>query len=151
MVLPEATAVTTPPMDTEDTEASAVDQTPPVAVVVNVEDIPVHMAAAPVMLPATGEGMIVIPAVVNAVPQPLVTVYVIVALPEVTPVISPVVLTVATAALLLLHVPPVVVLLKVILAPWHTDERPVIVPDAGFGLTLSVAVVMAEPQLLLST
>ena len=45
----------------------------------------------------------------------------IVTLPALTPVTVPVLLTVATAVLPLVHVPPPVALLKVVVAPSHTE------------------------------
>ena len=54
------------------------------------------------------------------------------AIPLTTPVPEP---TVASDVLLLLHVPPVVASLKVVVEPIHTLATPVI--DAGFGLTVT--------------
>jgi hypothetical protein len=52
-------------------------------------------------------------------------------MPDNTPLSEPIV---ATAVLLLLHVPPVVVLLNVVVLPTHTAVMPVIAP--GSGLTV---------------
>ena len=49
-----------------------------------------------------------------------------VAVPDVTPVTTPVVTTVATAVLPLLHVPPVVASLRVVVEPIHTAAVPTI-------------------------
>lgn len=69
-----------------------------------------------------------------------------VALPAATPVTLPEVLTVATAVELLLHVPPVMLLLKLMKEPTHTAEAPVIVPASGSALTLIFADADAVPQ-----
>ena len=66
-----------------------------------------------------------------------------VAVPPETPVTSPVVLTVATAVALLLHVPPPVVLVSVILLPAHTDEGPEIALTEGLTLTVTERVAVA--------
>jgi hypothetical protein len=62
--------------------------------------------------------------------------------PAVTPVTTPVALTVAVGGLLLLHVPPAVALLKAVVCPTHTDG----VPKMGVGglLTVNVVVPLAE-------
>lgn len=76
----------------------------------------------------------------------------IVALPAATPVAIPVdEPTVATAVLLLLHVPPVVALFSVVVAPTHAESVPVIVPAVdGAAFTVAIAVVIALPQLLVT-
>ena len=49
-----------------------------------------------------------------------------VVVPPETPVTTPVeAVTVATELLLVVHVPPVVALLNVMLLPWHTEAGPV--------------------------
>jgi hypothetical protein len=47
--------------------------------------------------------------------------------------------TVATAGFVLLHVPPVTVLLKVISNPWQTADGPVIAGGEGYTVTVVVA------------
>src|SRR4051794_13646964 len=65
-----------------------------------------------------------------------------------TPLTTPAELTVATVVLLLLHMPPVVRSVKIILERGHTLEVPVIVNTTGIGLTVTVAVpVMVLVQL----
>lgn len=62
------------------------------------------------------------------------------------PVTTPVVLTtVATEVLLLLHVPPVVEFVRVVLAPSQTEKEPLIA--AGSGFTTNV-VVLKHPGLI---
>jgi hypothetical protein len=61
--------------------------------------------------------------------------------PALTPVITPVAeLAVATAALLLLQVPPVIALLSVIVCPPHTTLSPVLLPGVGFTVMIFVTV-----------
>ena len=48
--------------------------------------------------------------------------------PAPTPVTTPDAFKVAIAALLLLHVPPVVPSVRVVELPWHTEAAPEIVP-----------------------
>ena len=62
----------------------------------------------PVIVPATGNGLMVTPKISLIVPHEFVTEQEIVALPAPTPVTKPVPSTVATVTSLLLHVPPVV-------------------------------------------
>jgi hypothetical protein len=60
--------------------------------------------------------------------------------PAVTPVITPAVLMVATDGVLLLHVPPVVVLLTVVVSPAHTCSVPVMAAGSGFTVTVAVRI-----------
>jgi hypothetical protein len=62
--------------------------------------------------------------------------------PAVTPVTTPPAVMVATAGVALLHVPPAVTLLKVVVEPMQTLVVPVMA--AGSGLTVTV-VVTAHP------
>ena len=65
--------------------------------------------------------------------------YVIVAVPALTPVTDPVdELTIAVAVFELDHVPPVVVFTKVTLEPSHTDVVPVIATTVGNAFTVTV-------------
>lgn len=65
--------------------------------------------------------------------------YVIVVVPAVTPVTTPVEeLIVATAVLLDVHTPPVVVLDNVVVDPEHTDVVPVIDATTGKAVTVTV-------------
>jgi hypothetical protein len=73
--------------------------------------------------------------------QPVGRVYVIVAVPATIPVTTPVAeTTVATEVLLLLHVPPVDVLVNAIVKPSHTVDEPDMA--AGSGLTVITAVLI---------
>ena len=72
-------------------------------------------------------------------------------MPAVTPVTMPVAPTEATELLLLLHTPPAVVSVKVIVEPVHTVASPDIGPGAeGVVVTVKETVVNAEPQVLLT-
>ena len=68
-----------------------------------------------------------------------------VAVPFATPVTTPPT-TLATPGLLLLHVPPVVLSVKVVVAPTHTESVPNIIAAVRFTVTVVVDVVV--PQLL---
>lgn len=67
-------------------------------------------------------------------------VYVISAVPPLTPLTTPLELTVATEVALLLHVPSGVVLLKVVVEPWHTVTGVGGVMAAGGALTVTTIV-----------
>jgi len=61
------------------------------------------------------------------------------AVPGLTPVITPVVIpTVAIPVLPLLHVPPIVALLKVVVCPTQTTGLPELVASAAFTVTTAV-------------
>lgn len=67
-------------------------------------------------------------------------------MPALMPLTTPVVFTEATAVLEVLQVPPVVASVRFIAAPAQTVAGPLMVPAAGVRLTVSDAVLMAEPQ-----
>ena len=70
--------------------------------------------------------------------QPVPAVYTITAVPAATPVTTPVAeFTVATAVVLLLHTPPVVVLLRAVVPPIHAVRVPV--TEAGRLFTVATA------------
>ena len=73
-----------------------------------------------------------------------------VAVPAATPVTTPVLATVAIPVALLLHAPPVVPLVNVVVPPAHTVAVPVIEPALGKGLTVTTLVTTALPQLLVT-
>ena len=74
------------------------------------------------------------------------------AVPVVMPVTSPVLSTVAIAVLLLVQVPAPKLPAsdRVVMLPAHTVIEPLIVPASGNGLTVTVAKVLAVPQLLVA-
>ena len=71
-------------------------------------------------------------------------------MPAVTPVTIPVVLTVATVGVLLLHTPPVVASVNVAVVPVQTVVVPVMLPALGVPDTVTVVVALALPQLLVT-
>jgi hypothetical protein len=71
---------------------------------------------------------------------------VIVALPALTPVTTPAASTVATAALLLVQLPPVEALDRVVVKPAQVVVVPVIAPTVGVLFTVNVVVTIPVPQ-----
>ena len=66
------------------------------------------------------------------------------------PVTVPVLPTVATAVLLLAHVPPITVLLSAVVLPVHTVAVPLSVPADGAALTVTTLVAALVPQPLVA-
>ncbi len=88
--------------------------------------------------------------VVDAVPQGVVTVYLMVSVPTVAPVTTPAAVM-AAWLLVTLHTPPAMILVKVIGDPAHTPDGPVIVPAVGaVELTLIIKAAVAVPQPLVT-
>ena len=73
----------------------------------------------------------------------------IIAIPALSPLTVPDVLTLATVILLLLHEPPLV-LVSVIFDASQTVCAPSIVPAIGNGLTVTICVSVAVPQPLVT-
>ena len=116
------------------TAGVALLQVPPAVALLNVVVDPAQSVRVPVI--AAGSGFTVTVAVTK---QPVGKVYEITEVPADTPVTTPVdELTVATAGVALLQVPPAVALLNVVVDPAHSVRVPVIA--AGRGLTVTVAV-----------
>jgi hypothetical protein len=113
-------------------------QVPPGVVLVNEVLVPTHTLPNVGVMPA---GVVLtVTALVTKQPVALI-VYVIVATPVATPLTTPPAVTLATATLLLLHVPPGVALVHVVLSPIHIDvEPPVIAPGVTFTLTTLMAI-----------
>jgi hypothetical protein len=101
------------------------------------------------MTPASGSIFTVMAYVANDEHKPSVTVYVMMAVPAVTPVTTPVGLTDALV-LPLLHTPPETLLVRVIVLATHTLVGPLMVPGGGVGSTVTTNVVYTEPQLLVT-
>jgi hypothetical protein len=104
---------------------------------------PVHRLEEPVIVPASGSGFTVTVAVVAALPQLLVTSYLIVSTPADTPETTPP--NTLAAELLLLHTSLVNSELventdKVTVAPTHTLAKPAIVPATGNESTVIISV-----------
>ena len=125
----------------------------PVLAVKTTEPPAQNVVAPPAAIVADADGLTVTDAVVDVVhPLALVTLYVIVTKPDVTPDTTPVVLTVATALLLDDQVPPVVELANVVVEPVHTFDDPVIAATTGNALTVTgVATDVAEHPLAFVT
>ena len=131
------------------------DQVPPDVVLLSVVVEPAQSAFDPPIAESAGKPLTVNEAVVEFVqPFPLVTVYVMVAVPALTPVTTPVeALTVAIAVLDVLHVPPgAEEFNKVELEPIQAEAVPVIVPALGsaFSVTTVAAEVAAQPLLFVT-
>ncbi len=109
------------------------DHTPPLVVFVSVVLSPSQINKVPPI--AAGMEFTV---TVTDLTQPVESVYEISVVPAVKPATIPLVPIVATDVLLLLHVPPVDVVLSVVALPSQTDNVPVI--EAGNGLTVNSCV-----------
>jgi hypothetical protein len=104
--VPVATPVTTPVELTVALAVTELLQVPPLLASLSVVVPLTHTESAPVIVPASGKGLTVIDLVATAVPQLEVTEYDIIAVPALTPVITPEASTVAIVLSLLLQVPP---------------------------------------------
>ena len=128
--VPVVSAVTTPEPSTVATEVLLLVQLPPPLVVDNVVLPPVHKFGEPDK--ADGKACTVNTLEVR---QPVGNLYVIFAVPGVTPFTTPLdTPTTATKVFPLDHVPPVEAVLSVPDKPWHIAAGPVIV--SGTGLTV---------------
>ena len=137
----------------EPTVAIPVDtllQTPPAVASVSVAVVPGHITGNPIIVPAAGSGLTVTTTVAAAVPQLLLTVYEIVAVPAVTPVTTPEVPIVATPVGILLHAPPPAASVSAVVAVAHTIGVPVMIPAEGMAITVTTVVAAVVPQLLLT-
>ena len=122
------------------------DQLPPVCVEENVVVNPTHTFWVPDKVPATGAAVTVRSLVAVAFGQPPVpvTVYVIVAVPAATPVITPVFeFMVAIDVFDDDQLPPVCVEEKVVVNPTHTFWLPDTVPAFGAVVTVTETAVLA--------
>lgn len=112
-------------------------QIPPGVVSVKVIKSLTHTTEIPVIVPADGIASTVNNLLAIEVPQLLVIVYLIVSTPGSKLVTAPP-KTVATNGLLLLHVPPMDVSVKVKETPMHPIDEPVMIPEFGSGLMVIV-------------
>ena len=133
VTLPAETPVTTPALVTVATAGLLLDHVPPV-VGVRVVVEPTQILLPPEIL-TTGIALTVTGAVAADTQPVLVLVKVKVAVPAETPVTTPVLVTVATAGLLLVQVPPLVGE-SVVVAPTHILVVPVILTN-GMALTVT--------------
>lgn len=108
--------------------------TPPGTLLPNVDVRPIHTFRLPVIVPGLG---LTVTTVVRL--QPEGNEYVIIDVPAISPLTMPVVdPMVATAVLLLVHVPPDTVLPSVVVKPIHTLVAPVMVVGVGCTVTILV-------------
>jgi len=147
-VVPPPMAVTTPLLFTRATLGTVLLHTPPETVSVSWVVSPWQSVVTPVIDPANGEGFTKIARVAVPVPQLFDNWYVIVAEPAITPVITPNVLMVAIAGELLLHVPPPVALVNVVVNPGQTLEAPLIAATVGAAVTVNGILAVEAPQIL---
>jgi hypothetical protein len=117
------------------TAVFVLDQVPPAVVSVRLVVKPTHTLLAPAI--TAGVWFTVIGKV--AVQLPGVSVYIILTLPAVLPVTTPVPAPTEALPLLALHVPPVVASARVVVAPVQTVDAPVIA--AGVTFTVNGAVI----------
>jgi hypothetical protein len=108
-------------------------QVPPVTVLLSVVVLCSHTTGVPVMGPGTGFTVTVCSAA-----HPPAAEYDMVAVPMARPLTVPVGVTGATDGLLLLHVPPGVASLSVVIPPTHTAGSPVM----GFGAAITLMIVV---------
>lgn len=135
--VPALTPVTAPPALIVAMVISELLHVPPEGVPVSgVEVLPTQTEAGPVMV-----GRLL--TVTGKVPkQPVGNVYVMITLPPLTPVTTPLLLTVALEVLELLHVPPGTDAKSAMVEPTQTVGGPV---TTGLGFTVTVVVVV-RPQ-----
>ena len=148
VAVPAAAPVTTPPLKPRDAMADDELHAPPLVASVNVTVAPAHNDAVPFIVPAFGMELTVTSLVALAVPQLLVTVYDMVAVPAAEPVRLPVKLMDAIAADEELHTPLPAALLKVTVVPTQIPVAPLIAPAAGNGFIVTPLVAYEVPQLL---
>jgi len=152
VAVPWATPVTTPAASTVAISVASLLQAPPIAALVSAVADPAQTVAVPAMVPALGSGLTVTTVVETALPQLLLAVNDIVAVPEATPVTTPLVFTVAVAGEDELHEPSPTeaARVSVTVVPAHIGDVPLIAPAMGNGLTVIVRVAFAVPQLLVT-
>lgn len=150
--VPAMMPVTKPVLPTVATAVLLLDQVPDgVTLLSNVFTFS-HIASVPLIAATTGAGFTVIVELTEATqPNPLVTVYVMIEVPAERPVTTPEPLIVATANVLLAHVPLVVELLNVDVVPAHNVAVPDIAATVGNGLTVTLVVtVVLQPKPLVT-
>lgn len=141
VAVPNAIPKTIPVPETVAIEVDALFQDPPGADPDRTVVYPRHKVLLPEMVPAAGSGFTVTGNVAAAVPQTVVTLYLIVSAPADSPDITP---DTDTAALpvVILQNPPVAVVASVAVAPTQTVDDPEIAPAVGSGLTVIVVVLI---------
>jgi hypothetical protein len=136
-VLPSYTPQVTPVEPTVATDDVLLLHVPPDVASERLIQDPIHTAVPPLMAAGLANTVTVLTA---RQALPVLMRYVILVVPAVKPYTMPVVdPTVATVVAELLHVPPAVPSLKVMVEPAHIEEAPLMA--VGDGITVSVAVV----------
>jgi hypothetical protein len=125
-------------------------QVPPVAVSAKVTTEPTQTVPAPVILPAKGRALTVKTVVAADVPQTFTTVYEINVLPAAIPKTTPPASTVALPVETELQIPPGAASVRVVEEPAQALDAPVMLPETGNGLTVTVAMATAMPQVLVT-
>ena len=143
LAVPGVTPVTTPDVLTVATDVLLLLHTPDGVPLVSVSGVPMHTRLLPVVAPGAGTAS----TVTTAVTAPEAAVYVIVAVPATTPVTTPDELTVATAGVLLLHVPPGVASASVVVPVTHTVNVPVMGAVTVPGFTVKFLELMLKKTL----
>ena len=123
--------------------ASLLAHVPPLTVLdSDVIELAQTVAVPPIVAGVAGNGFTVTTCVIVLLPQPLLIVYDIVAVPAITPDTLPLASTEAVVASLLAHEPPLTELDNTVNEPAHTVAVPPIddgVAGNGFTVTLTVA------------
>jgi hypothetical protein len=135
--VPAATPVTAPPRTVAVPVAPLV-HVPPVTDGVRTVTALAQTMVVPEIVPANGSVLTLIVTGATAEPQLLLTLYDKVAVPSATPDTTPPE-TVAVPVLPLVHVPPVILGIRVVVAPAQTVVVPVRVPAIGNGFTVTVS------------
>ena len=139
VVVPAEMPVTSPDPSTVATLDELLVHVPPEAVSDKVIADDWQTVVKPEIIPGAANGFTVTVRRAAAVPHALVTVYDITAVPAETPVTAPVTLTVATAVLLELQVPPEAPSTRVIMSPTHTEYGPeMLPPDASVSIATGI-------------
>lgn len=140
VVVPAATVVTLPALSIVATDGLLLTHVPP-EVGVSCVVLPMQTNDAP---PRTGSGSIVTFAVAKLLQPPLVTVYLMVAVPAESPVTTPDALTLAMAGVVVLHTPPGVASDNVVVPLTQATIVPVIGATVGVGFIVKTDGVRAE-------
>jgi hypothetical protein len=126
--------VTIPVLPTVAISVLLLVQLPPVVALARVVDAPMHNSELPTIVPMAMLSDTVTTIDPVAEPQVSELLYEIRAVPAPVPVTMPEALTVATAVLLLVHVPPELLEVNVVVDPSHNS----VVPDSNTGILLLV-------------
>jgi hypothetical protein len=134
VVVPAVRAVTTPVAEIVATDGVELLHDDAAGLLATLAVVPPHADSVPPMV-----GVALIVTIIDFV-QPVGAVYTTFVVPATRPVITPVDgAAVPTKVLLLLHVPPVTVLLSVVLVAGHALAVPVMAGNAAFTVTITVA------------